>query len=58
MNLPPSMKNPHAIIVLLSLLQCPKSAKNTASNSKITADPLNTVHDLKCKKAQMLPKWI
>lgn len=43
------MKNPQAIIVLLSLLQWPRSEKNDASNSKITADPVKTVHDLKAK---------
>jgi hypothetical protein len=49
LDLPPKMKNPQAIIVLLSLLQWPRSAKKDASNTKITADPVKIVHDLKAK---------
>uniref|UniRef100_A0A1Y1JRF3 Uncharacterized protein n=1 Tax=Photinus pyralis TaxID=7054 RepID=A0A1Y1JRF3_PHOPY len=40
------MNRPLATRVLLSLLQCPNIAKKKASNTRITADPASTVHDL------------
>lgn len=45
------MKNPQAIIVLLSLLQCPNTAKNVATIIIIMAVPVKSVHDLELKVA-------